>query len=135
METRDNILWTLRDESIGNSTNVSSAEELFQNKTLRPILKLQNDLFNQVFINYAIKQKGTFFDLNPVKKLSYIENVIQKDIKFRNSMKGIVIGMFTIEEYELYIQNASNINKRMMNMLIERLKSQIQFLEKINGFF
>ena len=135
METRDNILLTLRDESIGNSTNVSSAEELFQNKTLRPILKLQNDLFNQVFINYAIKQKGTFFDLNPVKKLSYIENVIQKDIKFRNSMKGIVIGMFTIEEYELYIQNASNINKRMMNMLIERLKSQIQFLEKINGFF
>ena len=135
METRDNALLKLRDESIGTVTNLSSTEESFQNKTLRPILKLQNDLFNQVFINYAIKQKGTFFDLNPEKKLAYIENVIQRDIKFRNSLKGIVIGMFTIAEYETYIQNSSNLNKRMMTMLVERLKSQVQVLEKINGVF
>ena len=58
----------------------------------------------------------------------YIENAIQRDIKFRNSLKGIIIGMFTISEYKDYIQNSSNINKRMMNLLIERLKSQIQII-------
>ena len=60
--------------------------------------------------------------------MAYIENVIQRDIKFRNSLKGIIIGLFTVEEYKEYIQNSSNINKRMMNMLIERLKSQVQIL-------
>ena len=129
MEARDNHVLEIRGEALGTITNQSSNEEVFQNKTLRPILKLQNDLFVAVFINYAVKQKGAYFLLSPEKKMSYIENVIQRDIKFRNSLKGMVIGLFTVDEYNEYIQNSSNINKRMMNMLIERLKSQIQVIE------
>jgi hypothetical protein len=45
------------------------------------------------------------------------------------SLKGIIIGLFTIDEYNDYIQNSSNLNKRMMNLLIERLKSQVQVIE------
>lgn len=129
MEARDNNVLELRGESLGTITSQSSIEEVFQNKTLRPILKLQNDLFIQVFINYAMKQKNVFFSLTPEKKMAYVENVIQRDIKFRNSLKGMVIAFFTLDEYAEYIQNSSNINKRMMNMLIERLKSQIQLIE------
>lgn len=129
MKTRDSHVLELRGEAIGVITFQSSNEESFQNKTLRPILKLQNDMFIAVFINYAIKQKNVFFNLTPEKKLAYIENVIQRDIKFRNSLKGIIIGLFTIDEYNEYIQNSSNLNKRMMNLLIERLKSQVQVIE------
>lgn len=129
METRDNTIVSFRGETFGNNTNLSSAEEKFQNETLRPILKIQNDLFVAVFINYAVKQKNVFFALTPEKKMNYIENVIHRDIKFRNSLKGIVLGLFTISEYNEYIQNSSNLNKRMMNLLIERLQSQLQILE------
>lgn len=128
MEARDNNVLELRGESLGTITSQSSLEEVFQNKTLRPILKLQNDLFIQVFINYAMKQKNVFFSLTPEKKMAYVENVIQRDIKFRNSLKGMVIAFFTLDEYAEYIQNSSNLNKRMMNMLVERLKSQIQLI-------
>ncbi|MEC4005083.1 glyoxalase [Flavobacterium sp. SUN052] len=131
METRDLMVLELRGETIGMISNQSSPEELFQNKTLRPILKVQNDLFIEVFRNYAIKQKNVFFTLNPEKKNAYIENVIQRDIKFRNSLKGIVIALFTFEEYNEYIKNSSNLNKRMMNMLIERLKSQLLLFENV----
>lgn len=129
MEVRDTTVLELRGESLGTINSQSSSEEIFQNRTLRPILKLQNDLFVQVFINYAIKQKNVFFSLSPEKKMLYIENVIQRDIKFRNSLKGMVIAFFTLEEYAEYIQNSSNLNKRMMNMMIERLKSQLQLIE------
>ena len=129
METRDNTIVSFRGEIFGNSEIQSSTEEKFQNETLRPILKIQNDLLVAVFINYAVKQKNVFFNLTPEKKTDYIENVIQRDIKFRNSLKGIVLGLFTISEYNEYIQNSSNLNKRMMNLLIERLKSQLQILE------
>lgn len=129
MEPRDHNVLELRGETLGTISNQSSLEEIFQNRTLRPILKLQNDLFIQVFINYAIKQKSVFFSLTPEKKMAYIENVIQRDIKFRNSLKGMVIAFFTLDEYAEYIQNSSNLNKRMMNMLIERLKSQLQLME------
>ncbi|MEQ3662698.1 MAG: glyoxalase [Flavobacterium sp.] len=129
MKTKDESILEIRGESIGTITESSSSEEKFQNQTLRPILKFQNDLFIEVFRNYATKQKGVFFTLSPEKKMNYIENAIQRDIKFRNSLKGIVMGMFTITEYKEYILNSSNINKRMMNLLIERLKSQIILFE------
>lgn len=131
MKTKDEAILELRGGSIGIINDNSSSEERFQNTTLRPILKFQNDLFVEVFKNYAIKQKGVFFTLSPEKKMSYIENVIQRDIKFRNSLKGIVIGMFTLDEYQDYILNSSNLNKRMMNLLIERLKSQVILFEEV----
>ena len=105
-----------------------SSDERFQNQTLRPIIKMQNDLFISVFENYAAKHKNVFYDLSLPKKLAYIENAVHKDMKFRNSLKGMIIGQFTVEEYKLYIQNSSARNKRMMNIVKERLLDHIQVL-------
>lgn len=106
--------------------NEMTNEERFQNIVLRPIIKLQNDLFIEVFKNYVAKHKNVFYDLSVEKRVDYIENTIHKDMKFRNSLKGIIIGLFTIEEYKLYIQNSSALNKRMMNIAKERLISNVQ---------
>jgi len=129
MENRDAFISEFRGETLGTVTSQSSPDEVFQNQVLRPILKLQNDLFIDVFKNYVSKYKNDFYSYSVEKKLVYIENSIHKDIKFRNSLKGIVIGLFTISEYNAYIQNSSSLNKRMMNMLIERLKNQVQLFE------
>ena len=104
-------------------------EERFQNETLRPLLKLQNDLMLASFQNYIKKGKNKFYELTIQKRMDFIINAIQKDIKFRNSLKGMIIGQFTLEEYENYIQNSSALNKRMMNMVIKRLQDQIQFFD------
>ncbi|WP_396183245.1 glyoxalase [Flavobacterium sp.] len=129
MNTRDLYIIKNRGEALGVVSVQSSKEEKFQNLTIRPILKLQNDLFIDVFKNYVSKHKNDFYSYSIEKKMLFIENAIQKDIKFRNSLKGMVIGLFTIDEYAEYIQNSSNLNKRMMNMLIERLKSNMQIFE------
>lgn len=130
MSNRDTFLKDLRGETIGSISAVSSTEEAFQNKVLRPILKLQNDLFVTSFSNYITKYKGDFYNLTLDKRLAVIENAIQKDAKYRNTLKGMVIGLFTKEEYLLYLTNSSNLNKRMMTMLIERLKSQVQLFDQ-----
>lgn len=106
-----------------------SKDEQFQNGTLRPIIKFQNPLLIEAFKNYIIKHKNAFYEMSIEKRLDYIENAIQKDIKFRNALKGMVIGQFTAEEYMAYIQNSSALNKRMMNMVVERLKDQVQAFE------
>jgi hypothetical protein len=130
MNQRDPELLALRGEPIGEIHPQSSKEEIFQNKTIRPILKLQNELFIESFINYVNKSKSDFYSFTIEKKMAFIDNAVHKDIKFRNALKGMVIAMFTIEEFREYIQNSSNLNKRMMNLLIERLKDQIQLLIK-----
>lgn len=107
-----------------------SREEYFQNAVLRPVLKLQNELFIAVYMNYIRKHKNVFHDLSLPKKMQYIENSVQRDVKFRNNLKGIILGQLTVEEFEVYADNSSALNKRMMNLLIERLKDQIQLFEK-----
>ncbi|MFN4199163.1 MAG: glyoxalase [Flavobacterium sp.] len=133
MSSRDNYITENRGEIMGIVNEFSSNEERFQNITLRPILKMQNDLFVEVFKNYINKHKNDFYAFSVEKKLLFIENAIQKDIKFRNALKGMVIGLFTVEEYVEYIKNSSNLNKRMMNMVIERLKSQVQLFEMVTA--
>ncbi len=130
MKTRNFSLVTLRPEiaSAKILPNMSS-EEYFQNKTLRPIIKFQNDLLIEVFKNYIKKNKNRFYETGVEKRLLYIENAIQKDIKFRNSLKGIILGQFTIDEYTDYIQNSSALNKRMMTLVIRRIQDQVQLLE------
>ncbi|MCF4101688.1 glyoxalase [Gillisia sp. M10.2A] len=131
MNQRDLQLLELRPEiPSAIVTNNMSRDEHFQNKTLRPVAKLQNDLFIAVFKNYIKKHKNAFYSFSIEKKISFIENAIQRDIKFRNSLKGIMIGQFTIEEYALYIENSSALNKRMMNIVKERMFSNIQLLEE-----
>jgi hypothetical protein len=90
---------------------------------------VQNELFLAVFKNYLVKQKIEFHTITPEKKMLFIDKAIQRDMKFRNILKGMIIGFFTLEEFETYTQNSSNLNKRMMNLLIERLKSQLQLLD------
>lgn len=133
MKTRDNNLLELRPEIPSALINsMMTSDEAFQNATLRPVIKLQNDLLLEVFKNYVQKHKNVFHDLPVDKRLDYIENAIHKDMKFRNSLKGIVIGQFTIDEYLLYIKNSSSLNKRMMNLVKERIKSNVQLLEYEN---
>lgn len=130
MDQRDHQILTIRGEAIGEIHPQSSKDEIFQNKTLRPVLKLQNDLLLESFINYINKSKSDFYSFTTEKKMTFIDNAVHKDIKFRNALKGMVIGLFTVEEFRDYIQNSSSLNKRMMNLLIERLKDQVQLLIK-----
>jgi len=130
MDTRDTNLLKIRPK-IPNAkvTLLMSEEECFQNKTIRPIAKLQNNLLVEVFKHYIKKHKNVFYNLSIEKRMHYIENAIHKNMKFRNSLKGIMIGQFTIEEHRKYISNSSAINKRMMGIVKERLKQNIQLLE------
>ena len=130
METRSASLHGIRPQlnQVKELEGIKS-EEWFQNTVLRPILKLQNDLLVAVFKNYIVKHKNVFNTLNNERKLRYIEQAIQKDMKFRNALKGMVIGLFTVEEYMKYCMDSSALNKRMMQMIIERLKDQMQLLE------
>ncbi len=131
MNQRENDLLSLRPEiPSARVSNNMSRDEQFQNKTLRPVVKLQNELLVEVFKNYIQKYKNGYHAFSIEKKLSFIENAIQRDIKFRNSLKGIIIGQFTVEEYLIYIDNSSALNKRMMNIVKERMFSNIQLLEQ-----
>lgn len=116
----DHMTTTIKDEM--------SADERFQNLVIRPVIKFQRELLIEAFKNYVAKHKYVYYDLSTEKQIDYIENAIHKDMKFRNSLKGMVIGQFTVEEYKTYISNSSALNKRMMNIVKSSLIDNMQLI-------
>ena len=131
MNLRDSLLNKMRSTVETKFLKVKSLsfEQSFENLILRPIIKVQTSLLVEAFKNYVDAHKSVFYQLRPEKKSIYIENSIKKDQKFRNFLKGTIIGMFTLEEYELYKKNSSSLNKRMMNLVYKRLSDNLQLFE------
>lgn len=108
----------------------STDEEKFQTLTLRPILKLQNDLVLGLFRNHIAESKNMYYSLSPENKVLFIENSLQKNIVLKNKLIGVTLGMLTIEELAVYSADTTLYNKRIMSLLIERIRSQISLLER-----
>jgi hypothetical protein len=129
MSSRDLKLKALRPDILTTTVKTQmSSEEYFQNTVLRPIIKFQNDLLLAVFLNYCKTYKNVFFELSLENKVNYIESAIAKDSKLRHSLKDLIIGLFTVEDYAIYLKTPSPLNKRILGIIKERLISHIQFL-------
>ncbi|SEJ00263.1 hypothetical protein SAMN04487995_2976 [Dyadobacter koreensis] len=99
--------------------------EKFQNETLRPILKFQNDTLIRVVRQYAFNRKTKLSQLTEADKKLYITNVLRQDIKLHSLLKGIVIGHFTEEEWLIYIAHEADVNRRISNLILQRLLSNL----------
>jgi len=126
MNDRPNDLIKIRPILNLKKSSQTTEDESFQNDTLRPIIKLQSPLLIETYKNYIYKHKNVFYDLSNEKKLDYIENSLNKNQKFRNLLKGMITGLFTVEEYLEYKKNSSSLNKRMMNIILKRLQDNLQ---------
>lgn len=102
-----------------------TAIEKFQNKTLRPIIKMKHELLIAYFEHYLTLQKFDFNHLNELKKTEFIERVFSKDNQFKNEIKGIIIGNFTLEEFAIYKNFIKESNKRILTMVKERVLSTL----------
>ena len=98
-----------------------SVDEDFQNRTLRPILKLQHSIILQVFTHFALKHKTDVSALTVDKLESYVGSITKKNTVLRNQLLGLAIGQFTEEEFEVYKQNDVEFNKRILTMMGQRI--------------
>lgn len=129
IKNRDSVLRELRPEipSI-QEAQMSSVAERFQNETLRPVLKLQNELLLGVFKHYIQKRKGEFYKLKASKRLAWIDQAVRKDLKFRNFLTGLIAGHFTQTEWETFGEEESELTRRIVNLIVQRLCDQVERL-------
>ena len=111
-------------------TDKMNDEEIFQNKVLRPIIKGKHEILIAIFNNYIASNKRPWNELSDLCKMDLIENAVSRDLTFRNILLGVIIGQFTIEEYQQYITIARGSNKRINNIVKERMISHLDVLCK-----
>ena len=107
--------------------NITPVEE-FQNLVIRPIIKMQHNLIVAFYKQNLLKRKIDFSVINIEKKKSIIKNNVQKDISFKKLLLGSILGHFTIKEYNTYLINASEYNRRIINIITTRLQDIISEL-------
>jgi len=122
---RSEKLLSCRPKILIDDAKKSTPEEDFQNRVIRPILKFQNDLFLQMFVRTCERYKINFEALTKQEQEAHIDRLFQKDVKFKAVFTGAVISLFTVEEYEVYAAQQNHFNKRITQMLLERLKDQM----------
>lgn len=110
--------------AIGSQENASK-EERFQNEVLRPIIKMQHDLIMAFFNNYLVKMKLQLEGLSDFQKKETVSNTFSKNQQFKTELRGMIVGQFTVEEYQEYVPISSTLNKRVSNMLQERIISTL----------
>lgn len=103
----------------------ASDEEKFQNNILRPIIKLQHHLLLRYFEHYMKQNKVHLEELNPVQKEAKIRQFFKTDHKFKLEIRALIIGLLTLDEFEEYLKLSPNLNKRINNMIEERINSII----------
>lgn len=102
--------------------------ESFQNDTLRPILKMQNDLIVDIYHHFLLKRKVPFDGMSVDKRKTWIANSLSKDNRLRGILLGSVVGHFTKEEWEFYAQQEGEVRRRITSLITQRLQDQMKKL-------
>ena len=106
------------------NSNTSDLER-FQNEVLRPIIKMQNNLLVAFFNNYIRNRKIKFNKLEAEFQENKINSILTKDINFKNILLGSIIGHFNKNEIKIYLKSKSELNKRIIQMVKQRLQDNL----------
>lgn len=112
------------------NTKDASIEETFQNEVLRPIIKLQHELIICNFKHFIETMKIDFQSLKKEAQLKFIKDSLTKDLSLNNYFKGLISGLFTKEEFIFYLEHKQTINKRIIQIIENRIVDSISELKK-----
>ena len=110
----------------------NTEEENFQNEILRPILKLQHDLIITLAQEFLKSRNITWEKVKEKDPFQWLNINIKRDIPFKNQLIGMVIGQFSKNELDEYLTFQKEMNKRIINMMTERIVSH--YVIPINKF-
>lgn len=127
MNNRSTLLKSIRPKIEVDNTK-STELEIFQSVSLRPILKLQNEIIFALINNFLAEHKVIVKNLTDNKKIERIHDIFKNNIQQKQLLFGVVIGHFTHEEILFYNQNKKEVTKRIITMLLERVCSQLDNL-------
>ena len=117
MRKEDKLLG-LREEILTKKSEQTPIEE-FQNTTIRPILKYQHSILIVFFSSNVHVQYILNANYSLLKKQNQLKLFASKQLAFRAQLLGIVTGLFTDAEFEFYLSEKVNLDKRISSMILE----------------
>jgi hypothetical protein len=117
----DAVLLALRPVIAAETTDADGTVGAFLHTTLRPVLKLQNDLLLAVVADFV---RDHHITLRPTDQHHQLTKLLTRNTKLRYTVVGLITGVFTAEEYAFYRQQRSELNRRLLEMAQRRVLDQ-----------
>ena len=105
----------------------SNEIESFQNSVIRPILKFQNQLLNELVLERVKNLNVRFKLLSNQEQQAFILSNVKKDIALRNQLIGIVLAFFNQDEFKVYSLYNKELSKRIVEMIFQRVLDQYKY--------
>lgn len=108
------------------TANPAEAEAMvgyFLHATLRPVLKLQNDLLLLLAADYV---RDHHLRLAPdlAGQQRQLTELLTRNTKLRYTIVGLVTGQFTAPEYAFYRSQRAELNRRLLELAQHRVLDQ-----------
>ena len=126
----DDALLALRPHVPTEATDAEGTVGAFLHATLRPVLKLQNDLLLAVVADFV---RDHHILLRPTDQLHQLSELLTRNTKLRYTVVGLVSGQFTAEEYAYYRQHRAELNRRLLEMALRRVLDQADAVAAVAG--
>ena len=117
----DATLLALRPIIAAETTDAADTVGAFLHATLRPVLKLQNDLLLAVVVDFV---RDHHITLRPTDQHHQLTELLGRNTKLRYTVVGLITGLFTAEEYAFYRQHRPESNRRLLEMAVHRVLDQ-----------
>jgi hypothetical protein len=120
--TRPNdALLALRPVVPAETADADGTVGAFLHATLRPVLKLQNDLLLAVVADFV---RDHHIGLRPTDQHHQLTELLTRNTKLRYTVVGLISGVFTADEYAYYRQHRGELNRRLLEMALRRVLDQ-----------
>ena len=100
-------------------------EELFQNMVLRPVIKMQHDVLILRVKSYFASKSVMFNVMDKKKRALAIEQAFTNDNSFKKEIQGMILGQLNTSEYQLYLNYERTMNKRIIQIVRNRMLDSI----------
>ncbi|OGX87493.1 hypothetical protein BEN47_10665 [Hymenobacter lapidarius] len=117
----DAALLALRPLINVEATDAAGTVAHFLHTTLRPVLKLQNDLLLAVVADFVLDHHIT---LRPTDQHHQLTELLGRNTKLRYTVVGLITGAFTTAEYAFYRLHRPEVNRRLLEMALRRMLDQ-----------
>jgi hypothetical protein len=125
MPDRDAALLALRPEIPAADPDAAASEvEAFLHRTLRPVLKLQNDTVLALVAADLAKRVPGFAGFAPDDRRARLAATLKKDSRLKRVLLGVVLGALTAEELAFALDHEAEVRRRVVALLAERVVSQ-----------
>ena len=106
----------------------TTVEEAFQNTTIRPIIKQQHSRLIRITKSSIEKKIKGFDKLGIQDKTVRLSRILSKDQTLRKQLVELITELFTEEEQFQYFVIKKETNRRIRQIICERMLSSINEL-------